>query len=115
MMPMLWMILGTVIVFFLSALPLHLAVKIFGGETNIFKTMIVMFLGGLLVAVVRSATGIFGGILSFIVLLWLYRVTFDLGWISAFLVWILQFVIVAVFFVIAIMIFGVSVISQSLL
>lgn len=93
--------------FLVSALPLHLAVKTLNGKTNILKTILVMVLGGFIVALVRSVIGIFGGLFAFIVLIWLYRIAFRMGWLRAIMVWLLQFVFLALFFILGVLFFGV--------
>ena len=92
--------------FIVSALPLHFAVKFFGGKTNVIKTLVVMLFGSFLVSLVRGTLGIFGGLAAFVVLIWLYRISFHLGWAKAILVWLLQFVILALFFMLGMILFG---------
>ncbi|MFW6230478.1 MAG: hypothetical protein ACOC32_00455 [Nanoarchaeota archaeon] len=82
------------LIFVLSALPLHLAVKTMGGKTNILKTVLVMILAGFLVSLLQGVVGAYGGILAFIVLIWVYREAFRLRWIKALLVWVLQSIFV---------------------
>ena len=104
------LLLAGLVVFFafaISALPLHLAVKILNGKTNIIKTILTMVLAGFIVAIVRSVVGIFGGLVAFIVLIWVYRISFQVGWVRAILIWLLQFVFLALLFMISFMAFGV--------
>lgn len=97
--------------FLLSVLPLHLAVKIFGGRTNIFKTFLVVLLTGVVFSII-SVLFPFGTIIAFILILWLYTELFRLSWISALLVWILQFFFVALlFFLLVLLGLNVSILS----
>ena len=94
-----WLI--SLVAFILSALPLYFAVKFLGGKTSLLKTMLVVILGGIVVTAIRSYFKILGGLIAFIVLIWIYREMFRLKWIKAFLAWLLQFVFLAIFYIIA--------------
>lgn len=85
-----------VLVFVVSALPLHLAVKLFGGRTNIVKTLVVMFVSGLVVSFIAIILP-FGSFIALLVLIWIYREFFRLMWIKAFLVWIFQMIFIFLF------------------
>lgn len=93
----LWTILWVIIVIVVSALPLYLAVTFLGGRTSILKTFLVMIITALVVSMV-SATIPFGGIIAFILLIWIYKEMFQMGWLRAFLAWILQIVFIIVLF-----------------
>ncbi len=97
----------TLIVFLLSALPLHLAVKFLGGKTNIFKTAIFSFIAGIVVAVIEYRFR-FAGIIAFILMIWIYREAFKLKWWKAILAWLLQFVFVAILYFLAALLLGLS-------
>ena len=87
----------------LSALPLYLAVKFLGGKATILKVILVNILAGIAVPAVKFfvglylvGKGIYGGIVAFLFLLFIYKIFFRLGWIRAFLAWILQFVVIVI-------------------
>ena len=80
-----------ILLFIISAIPLYLAVKILGGKTNIVKTVFVMILAGIATAII-SAIFPFGGIIAFIVLIWIYHEMFRLKWLKALIAWFLQLV-----------------------
>lgn len=95
------------VILVVSAIPLNLAVKLLGGRSSILKVILVnlgVWAAGLYL---ERAFGLFAGLLSFIVMLIIYRYAFDLGWLRAFAAWVLQFVIIAAF-VIALSLVGVS-------
>lgn len=92
-----WISLGIVVfVFILSALPLHRAVRIVKGKTRFPKTLAVMVVAGLIVGVIGTLFEIWGGLLAFVVLIWIYHTTFRLPWYKAILVWALHLVFVVV-------------------
>ena len=99
----------TLIIFFLSALPLNIAVKALNGKTNILKTASVILIGGLIVYIIQAVLGFFGGIVSFIVLIWVYRISFRLRWFKALIAWILQFIVLALLYVLVFIVLGVSI------
>jgi hypothetical protein len=83
----------TLAIFILSALPLYFSVKLLGGRASILKVIFV----NLLVAIVAIAINILFnswiGLITFILMLWIYKDFFRLGWIRAILAWLLQFVL----------------------
>lgn len=100
-------VLIIVVAFMIAALPLHLAVKLLGGKSNIFKAILVNIIVGLVTA------GIYGllpyaSIISMIALVWIYREMFRLKWFKAFLAWIVQITLTFVFILIFAILFGVS-------
>ncbi len=93
-------ILLTLFVFLISSLPLYFAVKSLKGKTTLLKTVLVTFVTGIVVSAIRTQFEIFGGIIAFFVLIWIYHEVFRLKWIKAFLAWILQFVFIILFYLI---------------
>ncbi len=112
MLPQIIFLLGIVVLFVVTALPLYLAVKMLGGETTILRTVLVMILTGFLVSLSHSLGGIYGGFIAFIVTLWLYRIVFRLGWVRALLVWAGQFVIVVLFYLLMLAILGTAMMTS---
>jgi hypothetical protein len=86
-------ILVIILLFVISALPLYLAVKVLGGKTNIIKTILVMIVAGILTAII-TAIFPFGGIIAFILLIWIYHEMFRLKWIKALIAWVLQLIFI---------------------
>lgn len=115
MFPHIWILLGIIVFFVVSALPLYLAVKLLGGKTSILRTILVMIISGFLVSLSHSLGGVFGGLIAFIVVLWLYRVSFELGWIRALVVWAAQFVIMVFLYLLMVMMFGSMILGSFLL
>ncbi|MBW2981232.1 hypothetical protein KY360_07485 [Candidatus Woesearchaeota archaeon] len=99
------------IIIVLSALPLYLAVKLLGGKATILKVILVNVIVGIIIPVVKNFIGLFGGIVAFIVLLFIYKEMFSLGWIRAFIVWIMQFIVVAILIFTAAALLGLSLIA----
>lgn len=92
------LILFLVILF--SSLPLYLAVKFLGGKASILNVFLVNLGAAILIPFVKQSIGTWGGIISFIFLLFIYKNMFSIGWVRSFLVWILQFVIIALIIII---------------
>ncbi|NCC71132.1 hypothetical protein EOM09_06130 [bacterium] len=99
-------ILVIILIFILSALPLHISVRILGGRTNILKSFLVTFGAGI-VAAFFAAILPFGAIFALIILIWIYREMFRLKWFKAFIAWILQLLFIFLLGII-LMIFGLS-------
>lgn len=93
-----------ILVFLISAIPLYLSVKFLGGKTTLLKTALVSLLAAIVVAVVNNYFKVFGGIIAFILMIWIYREMFKLKWIKALLAWALQFVILFILIVITLFI-----------
>lgn len=107
-------LLVSLIIFLVSAIPLHLAVKTLGGKTSLLKTAIVAFLAGLAVAIIEAIFNIWGGAIAFIIMIWIYHEMFKLKWIKAFLAWLLQFIFLAIFYMLAILLLGVGTLALLL-
>lgn len=88
-------ILIWIIIIILSALPLHLAVKLLGGKTNLMKTILVLFLTGVLTSIIIAIFP-FGALISLVFLIWIYHEIFRLKWLKAFLAWILQIIFILI-------------------
>jgi len=89
-----------IIILIISALPLYLAVKMLGGKTTIFKTILVNILGGIIVYLVNHFFTTWGGLIAFILLIWFYREMFRLKWFKALLAWLLQLIFMAILYAI---------------
>lgn len=89
----------------ISALPLYFAVKILGGEASVFKVLFVNLIAGIVGIVVNSH------LVTFLLLIFVYKLMFRLSWIAAFFAWMLQFVIALLLVGIAIMLdFGIAIV-----
>ena len=87
-----------ILIFILAAIPLYFAVDFLGGKTSFLNVVLVNLVTGVLYSVLRSWSFFFGGILAFILMLWIYHEVFRLKWFKAFLAWLLQFVFIALFY-----------------
>ena len=87
-----------ILIFILAAIPLYFAVDFLGGKTSFLNVVLVNLVTGVLYAVLRSWSFFFGGILAFILMLWIYHEVFRLKWLKAFFAWLLQFVFMALFY-----------------
>ncbi|MGM5482114.1 MAG: hypothetical protein ACQESF_01505 [Nanobdellota archaeon] len=96
---LLWILLIMV----LSAIPLNIAVKILGGKSSIVKVIFANIIIAVLAYFIQSKVGSFVGLLSFVVMLFVYKVMFDMGWLRSFLAWLLQYVLIVLFFVLLIL------------
>ena len=89
-----------ILVFIISALPLHFSVKALNGKTTLMKTGLVTLISGVIVSVIELQFKIFGGILAFFLLIWIYHEMFRLKWWKAFVAWMLQLVFIMIFYAI---------------
>lgn len=97
------------IILVISAIPLNLAVKLLGGKSGILKVIIANLAVAAIATFLDSTVGWYAGLLSFLLMLLVYKLLFNIGWVRALLAWLLQFVIIALFIVILALI-GVSLI-----
>ncbi len=91
-----------VLVFLISAIPLYLAVKFLGGKTSLLKTAFVALLSGIIVSAIQFRFRVWGALLAFFVLIWIYHEAFRLVWIKAFFAWVLQLLFLALFYAVLI-------------
>ncbi len=106
-------ILILILIFIVTTLPLHLAVNMFGGRTTFLKTFLVILVSSIIVAFITSLFPL-GGLIAFIVLIWIYSEMFHIGMLRAFFIWIMQFIIVIIFaFILALA--GISFLTLDLL
>ena len=103
------------LVFVISALPLYFALHFFRSKVSLLMVLLVTFVAGLVVSFIQFYFEIWGFLIAFVVLIWIYREMFRLKWINAFLVWLLQLVFVIIlqiiFVVLLALVFGISGIS----
>ncbi len=92
---MLWYILVLVV----SAIPLNIAVKIMGGKSSIIKVIAANIIIAIIGYFIAENINFLAGLLSFIVMLFVYKLMFRMGWVRSFLAWLLQYVIIAIFFI----------------
>lgn len=81
------------LIFIFTTLPLHLAVKLLGGRTSFLKTFLVLLISGIIVIGITTFFP-WGGIIAFIVLIWIYSEMFQIGMLRAFFVWVAQAIII---------------------
>ena len=105
-MSLIWLFLATLALFIISAIPLWLAVKMLGGRGSVFRVIGVNLLVGLVAFAVRAVFSTWAGLIAFILMIWIYKDFFRLGWIRALLAWLLQFVVAALLLVLAVVLFG---------
>ncbi len=82
-----------ILVFLVSAIPLHIAVRILGGRTSIPWAAVTNFIAGVCGAIIYVSLSRYGAIVAFLALLVIYKFMFSLTWTRAFLAWILHGVI----------------------
>lgn len=102
------------VIFIVAALPLYISLKLMGAKTTLLKTIMVSILAGIAVYITEAIIGRWGGLISFIVLLVIYRFAFRIGIIRAFLAWLLQFA-VALALVVILFAAGVTIAGLSFL
>lgn len=102
-----WMLLGLALVAVaIAALPLHIAVRLLGGETTLIRTILVNLAVGLASALLAMALEAWVGAVTLLVTIALYKVFFRIGWVKALLVWLLSFVVAGVLLFLALFLFG---------
>jgi hypothetical protein len=94
-------ILITLIGFIISSLPLYFSAKLMGSKTSFVKTLFVAFITGIIISAIQIKFKVFGSIIAFFILIWIYHEVFRLKWLKAFFAWALQFIFVAMFYLIA--------------
>lgn len=95
--------------FILSALPLYFSVKLLGGRTGLFKVIFINLLVAFVALIIKFFFDSWGGLIAFVLMLWIYKDFFRLSWIKALLAWLLQFVFAAIIVLLAVLFFGVTV------
>lgn len=97
--------LVVLIIFIVSALPLHFAVKFVGGKTYFLKSLVIVILTGFIASAITIFFP-FANLIIFLVLIWIYHEVFRLKWIKAFLVLILQAIFMFILAVILVFFFS---------
>ncbi|MBU4246639.1 MAG: hypothetical protein ABIF85_01985 [Nanoarchaeota archaeon] len=89
------------IVFIFSSIPLYFALKMIkekAKKISFTKVFLVTILVAAVASAVSSSFGFLGGVVAFILALFVYKEMFEIDWLTAFLVWLMQIVIVALVF-----------------
>ncbi|MBN1274754.1 hypothetical protein JXA12_00470 [Candidatus Woesearchaeota archaeon] len=94
--------------FLISALPLYFSVQLLGGKAGLFKVVLINLLVAFVAILVRFFFDSWGGLVAFIVMIWIYKDFFELSWLRALLAWLLQFVFAVIIIVLAVLLFGVA-------
>jgi len=84
------------VIFVISAFPLHRAVRIFKPKTKFHKTLFVVIFSGVVISLINSFFSVWAGFIAFVFLIWIYRKAFKLKWYNSVVVWFLQLVFVVV-------------------
>lgn len=93
-------ILLYILVVVISAIPLNIAVKMLGGRSSLIKVIFANFLIAILSYLIQHYIGFFVGFFSFIVMLFVYKKMFRMGWLRTLIAWLLQYILIAIFLVI---------------
>lgn len=93
-------LLWHLLIIVLSAIPLNIAVKLLGGRSSIVKVIFANIVIAILSYFIQTEIGTFASLLTFIVMLFVYKVMFEMGWIRSFLAWLLQYVLILIFYII---------------
>jgi hypothetical protein len=81
----------------IAAIPISIAARSLGGKTGIFKTIFAHLIFAVLLAVIQNIFGKISTILTYILLVIVYKYAFRMGWLGAMLVLVLAILIVALF------------------
>jgi len=90
-----------------SAIPLNIAVKLLEGKSSWFKAILANVIVAVLSYVISAKIGNYSGIITFIALLFIYKIMFHIGWFRAFIAWALQGIIIAIFWALMYWLLGV--------
>lgn len=90
-------ILTIFIIIVVSSLPLHLSVLTLGGRSSILKSFMVMLGTGVLSIGVNFIFPIWGTIIAWVLLIWIFHEVFRLRWLKAVIAWILWLVFIFIF------------------
>ncbi len=88
--------------FILTAIPLHIAVKLLKGRTRILKTAGVNVFIALITGITELVLIPFGAIITFVLTIFLFKIAFHLTWVKAIIVWLLEGVLIVAFLLLAI-------------
>lgn len=97
----------SIIIFIVSAIPLNIAVRLLGGKSSFLKAILVNLIVGTAGYFISTKIKFFATILSFIVLLLIYKVMFRIGWLRALLAWVVQLVIIGIFWLAVFFLLGI--------
>jgi hypothetical protein len=90
-------ILIILLVVIISSLPLYLAVKLLGGKASILSTFLVMLGTGFISILINLVFPIYGTIIAWLVLIWVFHDVFRLGWLRSIFAWIIWIIFIFVF------------------
>ncbi|HII72380.1 TPA: hypothetical protein HA265_06515 [Candidatus Woesearchaeota archaeon] len=94
------------LIFLVPILPLYILVRVFGGEASILRVIGVKVAGLILSVVLGMLLGGIAGIASFIIMLFVYKAVFQIGFGKALLIWVLDLVLMAVLLIVALILLG---------
>ena len=89
-------ILLVALLLLLSSLPLYFAVTLIGGKAGVLKILFMNFLMVIVYLGLNLFLNFFVGLASFIILLFMYKYFFEIGFLRALAAWFLQGVIALV-------------------
>lgn len=95
----------------IQGIPVHFAAKFFGGKSSYFRAVLLTILGTFIGAAVYAYFSEWAGLISFLLLLALYKVGFEIGWLRAFFVWILSIVLFFLLMLLFGLLLGITLIS----
>lgn len=84
------------ILFTLSAMPLHRAVKFFKGKTKLRKTVLITFISGIMIGIITAIINISSNLLPLTILILIYKKSFRLTYWKSFLVLLLQIIFITI-------------------
>ena len=88
-----WSILLYIIILIVAAIPLYIALKLLGTRVSILHVIIVNFIAGIIIGLIKMFFGDVWYILLLLVLIVIYKYLFKISWLKAFFAWLIQFII----------------------
>ncbi|MBN1544194.1 hypothetical protein JW898_01895 [Candidatus Woesearchaeota archaeon] len=77
-------------VFLIGTLPLHIAVRILGGDVSFLKVILVKVAAAVVAGILTNFLGIIGALIAGIATLFIYKLIFDLSLIRAIIAWVIE-------------------------
>lgn len=91
-------------IFAIASVPLYYIIKALKGSTTLAEVMVVNLVGAIIVSLVNGFFFLWGGLIAFTLLFFVYKAVFELDWGKAVLVWLIQLVMVAILVIITLLI-----------
>lgn len=97
-------VLVMMLIFSISSFPLYKIVKALKGSTTFSEILVINLIGGIILSLVNNLFFIWGGLIVFALLFFVYRPIFQFSWLKTLLAWFLEFIMIAILIFITLLI-----------